>query len=57
MVETQDFKLEGARVKRKKKKLQIGIHRVLKNYKYLKLLFLNTLKYNHLPIKTKTKTK
>ena len=30
---------------------------VLKNYKYLKLLFLNTLRYNHLPTKTKTKTK
>ena len=28
---------------------------VLKNYKYLKLLFLNTLRYNHLPTKTKTK--
>ena len=30
--------------KKKKKKLQIGIHIVLKNYKYTKLLFTNTLR-------------
>ena len=29
---------------KKKKKLQIGIHIVLKNYKYTKLLFINTLR-------------
>ena len=38
----------------KKKKNQIDIHIVLTNYKYIKSLFLNTLKSNHLPIK-KTK--
>ena len=36
----------------KEKKLQIGIYIVLKNYKYSKSLFLNTLRCNHLPIKT-----
>ena len=30
---------------------------VLTNYKYIKLLFLNTLRCNHLSIKTKTKIK
>ena len=48
-VRTQNFKLEGGQVlRKKKKKLQIGIHIVLTNYKYTKLLFLNTLRYNHL---------
>ena len=42
---------------KKKKKLQIGIYAVLKNYKYTKSIFLNTLRDNHLSIKTKTKTK
>ena len=42
---------------KEKKKLQIGIHIVLKNIKYTKSLFLNTLKCNYLRIKTKTKTK
>ena len=36
----------------KEKKLQIGIYIVLKNYKYSKSLFLNTLRSNHLPAKT-----
>ena len=45
----QNFKLVEAEYKEKK------IHIVLKNYKFTKLLFLNTLKYNHIPIKTKTK--
>ena len=36
----------------KKKKIQIDIHIVLKNYKYLKSLFLNTLRCNHLPTNT-----
>ena len=63
---TQNFKLEGAEVL-KKKKLQIGTHIVLTNYKYTKFLFLSSLRCNHLPtkkkkiiiiiIKTKTKTK
>ena len=44
-------------MKGKKKKLQIDIHIVLKNYKYIKSLFLNTLRSNHLPTKIKTKTK
>ena len=39
----QDFKLAEANKKEKKKKLQIDIHIVLKNYKYSKLLFLSTL--------------
>ena len=30
--------------KKKKKNLQIGIHIVLTNYKYTKLLFINTLR-------------
>ena len=34
---------------------QIDIHIVLKNYKYTKSLLLNTLRYNHLPTKTKKK--
>ena len=46
---TQNFKLVEVEYKEKK------IHIVLKNYKFTKLLFLNTLKYNHIPIKTKTK--
>ena len=33
-------------------KLQINIHIVLKNYKYSKLLFQNTLTCNYLPTKT-----
>ena len=41
--------------KKKKKKLQIGIYIILKNYKYTKSLFLNTLRCNNLPTKTKTK--
>ena len=50
----QDFKLAVARVQRKKK-LQINIHIVLKNYKNTKSLFLNTLRCNHLLAKAKTK--
>ena len=50
---TQNFKL--ARAKVLKKKIQIGIHIVSKNYKYTKSLFLNTLRCNHLPTKTKKK--
>ena len=38
-----------------KKKCQIGIFIVLKNYKYTKSLFLNTLKCNYVPTKTKRK--
>ena len=41
--------------KEKKKKLQISIHILLKNYKYTKSLFLNTLRCNHLLTKTKNK--
>ena len=41
----------------RKKKIQIGINIILKNYKYLKLLFLNTLKCNYLPIKTNNNKK
>ena len=33
----------------------MGIYIVLKNYKYTKYLFLNILRCNHLPTKTKTK--
>ena len=40
----------------RRKKIPINIHIVLKNYKYTKSLFLNTLKCNHLPTKTKIKT-
>ena len=40
---------------KEKKKLQIGIYIVLKNYKYTKFLFLNTLRCNHLPKKIKIK--
>ena len=39
-----------------KKKSKISIHIVYTNYKYTKLLFLNTLKCNHLPTQ-KQKTK
>ena len=49
--QTQDFKLAGAGIYRKKK-IKISIHIVLKNYKYSKLLFLNTLRCNYLPTKT-----
>ena len=42
---------------KKKKKLQIVIHIALKNYKYTKSLFLNTLWCNHLLIKKKIKIK
>ena len=48
-----EYKEEG----KKKKKLQISIYMVLKNHKYIKSLFLNTLKCNNLPTKAKTKTK
>ena len=41
---------------RKKKNLKISIHIVLKNYKYIKSLFLHTLRCNHLPTKAKAKT-
>ena len=41
----------------RRKKIPINIHIVLKNYKYTKSLFLNTLKCNHLPTKTKDKDK
>ena len=54
-----DFELTGPKYKGpqiKKKNLKIGIHIVLKNYKYSKLLFLNTLRCNHLSTKAKTKT-
>ena len=38
---TQNFKLEGTEVfKKKKKKLQIDIHVILINYKYTKSLFI-----------------
>ena len=47
-----DFKLA---MDEKKKKNQIGIYIVSKNYKYTKSLFLNALKCNHLRTKTKTK--
>ena len=40
---------------KEKKKLQIGFHIILKNYKYSKSLFLNILRYNHLPQKKKIK--
>ena len=46
----QDLKLAGAEYK--EKEIQIDIHIVLKNYKYLKSLFLNTLRCNHLPTNT-----
>ena len=46
----QDLKLAGAEYK--EKKIQIDIHIVLKNYKYLKSLFLNTLRCNNLPTNT-----
>ena len=49
--QTKDFKLARAGIYRKKK-IKIGIHIVLKNYKYSKLLFLNTLRCNYLPTKT-----
>ena len=39
----------------RKKKLQKGIHIVLTNYKYIKSLFLNTLRCNHFPTKRKKK--
>ena len=42
--------------KKKKKNLKISIHIVLKNYKYIKSLFLHTLRCNHLPTKAKAKT-
>ena len=55
--QTQNFMLTGQSIKeKKKKKNQTSIHKVLKNYKYSKS-FLKTLRYNHLPIKTKIKTK
>ena len=53
--QTQDFKLARAGIYRKKK-IKIGIHIVLKNYKYSKLLFLNTLRciiYQQRQTKTK----
>ena len=52
-----EFQVRGAKYKEKRKS-QIGIHIVLTNYeqdKYIKLLFLNTLKCNHLPKKKTTK--
>ena len=45
----------GFQYKEKKKKIQISIHIILKNYKYSKSLFLNILRFNHLPTKTKQK--
>ena len=39
-----------------KKTIRTGVYTILKNYKYTKSLFLNILRYNHLLIKTKTKT-
>ena len=51
--QTQDFKLTETKIyKKKKKKIKIGIHIVVKNYKYSKLSFLNTLRCDHLPTKT-----
>ena len=53
--QTKDFKLARAGIYRKKK-IKIGIHIVLKNYKYSKLLFLNTLRciiYQQRQTKTK----
>jgi len=52
---TQYFKLVGARVFKKKTPNRHPF--VLKYYKYTKSLFLNILRFNHLPTKTKTKTK
>ena len=40
----QNFTLQEIEVKKKKKK---SVHIVLTNYKYIKLLFLNILRYNH----------
>ena len=48
---------QSIKEKKEKKKLKIGIHIVLKNYKYLKLLFLNTLKCNNLLDKNKNENK
>ena len=57
----QDFKLAGRSIKKKKyfkyAYIYIYIYIELKNYKYSKSLFLNTLRCNHLPTKTKPKTK
>ena len=44
-------------MKEKKKPPNKHLYSIKKNYKYTKLLFLNTLKCNHLPTKTKTKIK
>ena len=52
----QDFKLAGRSIK-KKKTSNRHIYIELKNYKYSKSLFLNTLRCNHLPTKTETKNK
>ena len=53
----QDFKLVGAEFKKKKKKNPNRHYIVLKIYKYLKSLFINILRCNHLPTKIKTKKK
>ena len=53
----QDFKLAGRSIRKKKLQIRIYIYIELKNYKYSKSLFLNTLRCNHLPTKTKTKNK
>ena len=54
----QDFKLAGRSIKKKNtSNMHIYIYIELKNYKYSKSLFLNTLRCNHLPTKTKTKNK
>ena len=52
----QDFKLEdvGEEVK-KEKNNNLRIHIVLINYKYIRSLFLDALRCNHLPTKTKKK--
>ena len=50
------FQTRGLEYKQKKKKLQISIYILLKNYKYTKSLFLNRLKCNHLLEKKKKKT-
>ena len=51
------FQARGSQSIRKKKLLQIGIHIVLTNYKYIKSLFLNILRCNNPPPKTKKKKK
>ena len=50
--------VDTLRVGVKKKSIKkLKIHKIKKNYKYSKFLFLNTLRCNYLLIKTKTKIK